>query len=90
MKAWALLGDHGSHAGLHIGTVTGAALKVQAEGKRVARVGDAYMCPTHGAQTIVGPGSTTYVVEDHPLARTGDATSCGAIITGSCVKTFDT
>jgi uncharacterized Zn-binding protein involved in type VI secretion len=90
LKAWALLGDTGSHSGLHIGTITGSATKTYCEDKLVARVGDAYTCPTHGAQTIVGPGSTNYEIEDQPLARTGDTTSCGAIITGSAVKTFDT
>lgn len=91
MKAWALLGDHGAHAGLHIGTITTAAAGTKCEDKFVARVGDSYACPLHTMpQTIVGPGSTTYEIEDRALARTGDLTSCGAVLTGSAVKTFDT
>ncbi len=90
MKAWARLGDTGSHSGSNIGAITGSAAKTKCEDKLVARVGDAYTCPAHGAQTIVGPGSTTYLVEDHPLARNGDATSCGAVLIATAVKTFDT
>lgn len=83
-KAWARLGDAGTHGG----AITTSALKTRAEGRLVARQGDTYNCPTHGPNLIVG-GSSVYRVEGHPLARHGDHTACGATLIATTTRTFD-
>jgi len=86
MKAWARLGDTGTHGG----NITTAARAVRAEGQFVARAGDIYTCPIHGPNPILpGVDSVTYRIEGAMLARHGDLTQCGASIIASAVKTFD-
>lgn len=75
MPAVARQGDAISHGG----SITGGAARTVAEGKPVARQGDAVSCAQHGLQTITG-GSATVLVEGKPVARVGDAVSCGATI----------
>ena len=85
MKAWARLGDAGTHGG----AIVSSAVNTRCEGELVARVGDMYACPTHGLNAITGPGSTRYRIEGQMLARHGDATACGATIIASATRTFD-
>ena len=75
MSAVARQGDAISHGG----SIFGGAARTRAEGKPVARQGDAVNCSEHGMQTITG-GSGTVLVEGKPVARVGDAISCGATI----------
>jgi len=49
-------------------------------GQPAARVGDSVSCPKHGTVTIVS-GSPTTISGDTLLARVGDNTSCGDVIT---------
>lgn len=76
-------GDTGSHGGIVI-----ASGPHTSDGRRVALVGDTYMCaiPTHGVQTIVS-GSGVAFHNGVPLAITGSVTSCGAILTGTASTT---
>jgi len=75
MPAVARQGDPISHGG----TIHGGAARTLAEGKPVARQGDAVNCSEHGMQTISG-GSGAVLVEGKPVARVGDMISCGATI----------
>jgi len=75
MPAMVRQGDAISHGG----SITGGAARTTAEGKPVARQGDAVSCAKHGLQTITG-GSATVQVEGKPVARVGDLVSCGATI----------
>ncbi|MBQ0834337.1 DUF2235 domain-containing protein [Marinobacter sp.] len=47
-----------------------------------ACVGDMHVCPIkgHGSSPIM-PNGSTILVEDKPIARVGDVTGCGAVIT---------
>lgn len=54
----------------------------------VARVGDKHVCPIHGPNVIVSGG--TGKVDGRPVARLGDKTACGALITtASSMATCD-
>lgn len=54
----------------------------------VARLGDKHVCPIHGPNVIVSGG--TALVDGRPVARVGDKTACGAVITlGSSMATDD-
>lgn len=76
MARVARMGDSGSHGGTIVtGSDTGTA-----DGQKIARVGDSYACPIHGANPIV-TGSGSYSLDDRKVARLGDATACGAVIT---------
>jgi len=75
MPAIARQGDAISHGG----TICGGAARTLAEGRPIARRGDAVQCSEHGLQTITG-GSATVLVEGQPVARVGDPVSCGAMI----------
>lgn len=76
------LGDAGSHGG----TVSTASPDVFAGGQRVARVGDTYSCPIHGANQIV-TGSPDVRVNGQAVARVGDTTACGATLLGGAATT---
>lgn len=76
------LGDAGSHGG----TVTTASPDVFANGARVARVGDTYSCPIHGANAIA-TGSSNVTVNGLAVARVGDTTACGATLLGGAATT---
>ncbi len=76
MAKVARLGDTASHGG----EIATASPDVTANGIGVARVGDSYDCPIHGANPIV-TGSATVKANGRLVARVGDATACGAVIT---------
>lgn len=46
----------------------------------VLRVGDIYLCPTHGPNPIV-TGSVVWTDNDRAIVRQGDHTACGATVT---------
>lgn len=66
----------------HGGTVIGGAATTDANGKRVARVGDKVTCPHrgHGGTTVIISGDPTVIIDGSPAARHGDVTACGAIL----------
>lgn len=66
----------------HGGTVIGGAATTDANGKRVARVGDKVTCPRrgHGGTTVIASGDPTVIIDGSPAARHGDVTACGAIL----------
>jgi uncharacterized Zn-binding protein involved in type VI secretion len=76
------IGDPGSHGG----SVTTGSLDVFANGKKVARVGDTYSCPIHGANPIV-TGSANTFANGQAVARVGDTTACGATLQGGSLNT---
>ncbi|MGH1453239.1 MAG: PAAR domain-containing protein [Paracoccaceae bacterium] len=54
----------------------------------VARLGDKHVCPWHGPNAIVEGGSA--LIDGRPVARVGDKTACGAVITvGSSMASDD-
>ena len=54
----------------------------------VARLGDKHDCPIHGSNAIVEGGKA--MIDNKPVARVGDKTGCGAVITvGSSMGTDD-
>lgn len=69
------IGDPGSHGG----SVTTGSPDTFANGKKVARVGDTYSCPIHGANPIV-TGSADTTANGQAVARVGDTTACGATL----------
>lgn len=71
------VGDSGSHGG----SITTGSANVSANGKQVARVGDTYNCPIHGANPITSGSSDTFA-NGKAVARVGDSTACGATLTG--------
>lgn len=71
----ARLGDPHSHGGV----VITAASRTEANGIRIARVGDFVSCPIHGDNPIV-TGSPNLEVEGQPAARVGSQCACGAVI----------
>ncbi|WP_081628557.1 PAAR domain-containing protein [Novispirillum itersonii] len=78
----ATIGSTGGHGGI---ITTGG--KTTAGGKKVARVGDTYSCPIHGAQTVT-TGSSVFSDTGAQVAFVGCFTSCGdVILTGeSCIQ----
>lgn len=55
----------------------------------VACVGHAHVCPIHGPGVIIS-GSSSCKIKGKPVARIGDAISCGAtIITGARYARLD-
>jgi uncharacterized Zn-binding protein involved in type VI secretion len=77
------LGDAGSHGG---SIVTGSP-DVLTNGQPVARVGDTYACPIHGANPIA-TGSPDTLANGAPVARVGDVTACGATLVSGSPDTF--
>ena len=63
----------------HGGTVITAATRVYCRGLLVARRGDLHTDPNHGTRRIA-EGSPKVYVERAPVARTGDAVECGALL----------
>jgi uncharacterized Zn-binding protein involved in type VI secretion len=54
----------------------------------IARLGDKHVCPIHGPNVIVSGGRA--MIDGRPVARQGDKTACGAVITmGSSSGTDD-
>lgn len=75
----ARIGDKGSHGGE---IITGSP-NWTCNHSPIARVGDTYACPIHGANPIV-TGSPDWKCNGSPIARVGSETQCGAmIISGS-------
>lgn len=72
----------------HGGTVIGGAATTDANGRRIARVGDKVTCPRkgHGGTTVIASGDPTVIIDGSPAARHGDVTTCGAVLisTQSC------
>jgi uncharacterized Zn-binding protein involved in type VI secretion len=52
----------------------------------VARVGDKVVCPIHGTTTI-SSGDVTLMIDGAAVARDGDKTSCGAVLSASQTAT---
>lgn len=48
--------------------------------KQVLRVGDTYICPTHGPNQVIG-GSAFWTDNSRKIVRQGDLTACGATVT---------
>lgn len=84
MPKVARIGDEGSHGGV---IVTGAS-RTLSEGSPIARQGDTYACIIHGPNPIVGH-SAKFMVEGKFVARVGDVTACGAVITTGAARHFD-
>jgi len=82
MPRFQRIGDSSTHGGA---TVTGSPT-THADGKKVARVGDKFMCPIHGMQTHVSGSPTTHA-DGRKIARVGDLISCGAVCTGASPTT---
>jgi uncharacterized Zn-binding protein involved in type VI secretion len=75
----ARLGDAHSRGG----TIVEASPDVYVNGKRVARVGDAIICPFHGRNKIMS-GSSKVFANSKAVAHVGSKCECGAtIIQGS-------
>ncbi len=84
MPRVARIGDSGSHGGAIItGSDTGTS-----DGRKIARIGDLYDCPIHGANPIIS-GSAAYSLDGRKVARVGDRTQCNAIITSGSAKHRD-
>lgn len=66
----------------HGGTVVGGATTTDANGRRIARIGDQVTCPRkgHGGTTVIVSGDPTVVIDGSPVARHGDVTACGAVL----------
>lgn len=77
------IGDPGSHGGV---VVTGSP-DVYVNDLKVARVGDTYACPIHGANPIVSGSPDTYA-NDSNVARVGDTTACGATLVDGSPDTY--
>lgn len=69
------IGDPGSHGG----SVTTGSPDTFTNGLAVARVGDTYNCPIHGANPIT-TGSPDTTANGLAVARVGDITACGATL----------
>lgn len=76
------IGDTGSHGG----SVTTGSPDTFANGLAVARVGDTYSCPIHGANPIA-TGSPDTTANGQAVARVGDTTTCGATLQGGSSNT---
>ncbi|MGE5650292.1 MAG: PAAR domain-containing protein [Bacillota bacterium] len=72
----------------HGGTVVSGAATTDANGRRIARIGDQVTCPRkgHGTNAIVS-GDPTVIVDGSPVARHGDVTACGAVLISSQFST---
>lgn len=75
-------GDAGSHGGV----ITTGSPNYFAEGAEVARIGDIYDCPEHGANAIA-QGSTKHLANGAGVVRHGDLASCGASMISGATKT---
>lgn len=71
----------------HGGTVQAITTKTFVEGGLVVTEGAIYICPTHGAQTMVA-SQVRANAEGAPICRDGDSATCGATVTASSLKTF--
>ena len=50
-----------------------------------ACVGDMHVCPIKGhGSSLIMPNGSSILVEGKPIARVGDVTGCGAVITQGC------
>ena len=76
MPATAFIGTGLSHGG----TVTQGSPNVKVNGHFVARLGDAVVCTSHGARTIVSACSTTVFANGKAVAHLGSIYSCGAVL----------
>ena len=86
-KPFIRIGDKTSHGG----TVIEGAPTSDADGVRIARVGDKVTCPKkgHGGTTVIATGDPTCLIEGKPAARHGDKTACGATLIAGQVVTTD-
>jgi uncharacterized Zn-binding protein involved in type VI secretion len=62
----------------HGGTVLVGDPTILIEGKPVARIGSTIICPLCKIPTVIVQGATLTLVNNIPVARHGDPTSCGA------------
>ncbi|AKU13519.1 MAG: hypothetical protein AzoDbin1_02038 [Azoarcus sp.] len=86
-RPFIVIGDRTDHGG----TVIGASLSSDCNGKGIARVGDQVTCPRkgHGRVTVIATGDPTTLIDGRPAARHGDKTACGAILIASQALTVD-
>lgn len=77
MPAIARQGDTSTHGG----TVSVGSPNMMVNNRPVARVGDVFICPTHGPQTIVSSPISGKTNQGKLLAVVGSNISCGAVIT---------
>lgn len=66
----------------HGGKVVAASSHTDFQGKPLALLGDACVCPLHGA-TVIVEGSGHWSVMGKPVALHGHKTSCGASLIAS-------
>ncbi|MCU5781393.1 hypothetical protein MA04_00693 [Alcanivorax balearicus MACL04] len=78
-----VLGDKTDHGG----TVIGASITTDIEGKGIARVGDPVICPKCNKLTHIISGDPTNREDGKEIARHGDKTSCGAMLISSQATT---
>jgi len=76
------LGDSSTHGGATIE----ASPTTHADGIKVARVGDKFLCPIHGIVTHVEGSVNTYA-DGKKIACVNDLISCGALCTGASATT---
>lgn len=86
-RPFIVLGDGTDHGG----TVIGASLTTDCDGRGIARVGDEVTCPRkgHGHVTVIATGDPCMIVDGRPAARHGDRTACGATLIASQALTLD-
>jgi uncharacterized Zn-binding protein involved in type VI secretion len=70
----------------HGGTVLVGDPTILIEGKPVARIGSTIICPLCKIPTVIVQGATLTLVNNIPVARHGDPTSCGAKLVSTRVE----
>lgn len=76
-------GDTGSHGG----TISAITTKTFINGRLVLTVGSVYHCPLHGNNPVTGHSPDIFA-EGMYVARLGDSTACGAVISSASEDTF--
>ncbi len=78
-------GDSGSHGG----TISAITTRTYVNGRLVLTVGAVYHCPIpeHGPNPVVA-GSPSHNAEGMAVARVGDPTACGAVVSSGSPDTF--
>src|SRR5688572_14563698 len=87
MPGVACLGHEIAHGG-PAGRITRTSSNVFIEGKEVARVGDSATCADGHAVSLISQGYDSVRVGHLPVARKGDAVSCGARISEGSSTVF--
>jgi len=71
----------------HGGTISSVITSTRVNNRLVLTIDAIHHCPLHGDNPVV-TGSSIYRVESKPVARIGDSTACGAVITTGSSDTF--